>query len=123
MDIISELAKAPKEYFLNISKENGNIICGGYDGSNFFGSIEIEILPERVIVNKTASDGVTGGSLQAPDEYSNLMPVYKLAVHLKKDVEELESNSEFMQWQENNRRNLMLNTSKILPYVNMGVRY
>lgn len=116
MDIITELVRAPKEYFLSINSDENTLVCGGYDGSNFYGLIEIEIFPEKIIINKTASDGYANSSLQAPDEYSNLMPTYQMAVKLKQDVEEWAKDPEFIDWQDFNRRNLMLNTSKILPY-------
>jgi len=114
MNIISELYKNKRSYFLAL-KGDDTLCCGGNEGGRFYGIIEIQVLPESVVVNKTVSNGVTSSMNLSPEPYSSATDEYKLAAKLLKEVTEYLSVAKNRVYQDENREGLMSNTLKLLP--------
>ena len=114
MSIISDLYNYKRNYFLSI-KDDETLCCGGSDGGRFYGVIEIQLLPDVVVINKTVSNSATSSMILSPERYSSSMDEYKLAAKLIKEVKDYLSKSENRIYQDENRTRLMANTQNLLP--------
>jgi len=114
MSIISDLYNYKSNYFLSI-KDDETICCGGGEGGRYYGMIEIQLLPDVVMINKTVSNGISSSMILSPERYSSATDEYKLAVKLFKEVNDYLSKSENRIYQDENRTRLMAHTQNLLP--------